>query len=218
MLSLRPTAPRRVLAGALSTALLAGAVVVGSATAEDAPDPVAASPIAAQPAAIGAVQADQAQTLRVLRRARRASDAVPAVVATEIAGPERFGRNAALARAIDTPTGRGWVVPGDDTVCLVAADPVDGWATTCAPTSVVAAEGLTLGLADGDGSTAVALVPDGAEVSVETDDHRTEELTPDASGVVAVDATDADHLEVVTDEGTSETPMLDAEELTSGAE
>jgi hypothetical protein len=218
VLSPRTSSTRRALAGGLAASLLAAGVAVGSAGADDARVPAVASPGAAQPAAIGAVQADQAQTLRVLRRARRASDAVPAVVANEIAGPARFGRNAGLARAIDTPTGTGWVVPGDDTVCLVAQDPVDGWATTCAPTSVVRTDGLTLGLADADGSTVVTLVPDGAEVSVTDDDDRTAPVSPDSSGIVAVDATDADHVAVVTDEGTAETPLLSAEELAAGTE
>jgi hypothetical protein len=107
-------------------------------------------------------------------------------------------------------------VPGDDTVCVVVPDPVDGYATSCSPTAVVATGGLTVGLADADSSTAVALVPDGAKVTVVDDEDHRSRVTPDASGVVAVDAQDADHLDVVTDVGRAETRLVDADELQRG--
>jgi hypothetical protein len=207
----------RVLAGGAAAVLLAGGLIAGAAGADDAPDPTTVAPLAAQPAAIGAVQPAQASTLRVLRRTRRASDAMPAAVADAVAGPGRFGRNPGLARAIDTPTGRGWIVPGDDTVCIVVPDPVDGYGTSCSPTSVVATDGLTVGVADEDGSTAVTLLPDDARLVLTEDDDSTEAVAPDASGVAAVDATDADHLTVVTDEGRATTDLPDAGELGAGA-
>jgi hypothetical protein len=210
VLSLR--APR-TLAGGVTAALLVGGLAVASAGADDAPDPVAVAPAARQPAAIGAVQPAQSGTLRVLRRGRRASDAMPAGVAEAVAGPGRFGRNARLSRAIDTPTGTGWVVPGDDTVCIVVPDPVDGYGTSCSPTSVVAQAGLTVGVADEHGSTAVTLLPDDARLVLTDDDRSTDAVEPDASGVATVDATDADHLTVVTDEGRASTDLPDADEL-----
>lgn len=207
----------RAMAGGLSAALLVGVLAVGSAGAEDAPEPTGVSPAAQQPPAIGAVQADQSATLRVLRRGRRASDAMPADVARTVAGPALFGRNARLSRAIVTPTGTGWVVPGDETVCVVVPDPVDGYGTSCAPTSVVAASGLTVGLADEGSSTAVTLLPDDARLVVTEDDRSTEAVVPDASGVATVDATEADHLTVVTEEGRSTTDLPDADELAAGS-
>jgi hypothetical protein len=217
VLSSRVTFARRTLAATLAAGILAGGgIVAGSAGAEDAPDAtVVPAPAASQPVPIGAVQEDQADALRVLRRAPVAADEMPAA-ARDAAGPGLFGRNPDLARAIATPTGTGWVVPGDDTVCVVVPDPVDGYATSCSPTAVVATGGLTVGLADADSSTAVALVPDGAKVTVVDDEDHRSRVTPDASGGVAGDAQDADHLDLVTAEGRAETRLVDADELQRG--
>lgn len=212
MLSLRRPATRRVVGGTLVAGLLATGLAVGSAGAEDAPDPLAVSPTAEQPAAIGAVQPDQAQSLRILRRAPRAADVLPPDAEAAV-GPGRFGRNPELARAISTPTGTGWVVPGDETICLIAPDPVDGYGVTCAPTSVVKTDGITLGMASKERSTAVTLVPDGAEVTVVDEDRTSAEVAPDGSGVVAVDAEAVDHLEIETDAGVTEQEILDVDDL-----
>lgn len=211
MLTLRRTHVRRGLAVALVAGSLA---VAGQAVAGDpgAPDTVAAPDAVAQPAPIGVVQPDQAEALSVLRRDRSAADRLPAD-ALPAAGPGRFGRNPGLARAVRTTTGTGWVVPGDGVVCLVVPDLVDGYGTSCAPTGVVAAEGLTVGVASDDGASATTLAPDGATVVVEDDAGRRTREVPDASGVTRVDAEGADHLEVVTAAGRSETPLLDADEL-----
>ncbi|MDO9409746.1 hypothetical protein [Patulibacter sp.] len=211
MLSLKHPHTRRAVGGTLLAGVVAAGLtvgVVGPAGAEDAPDRVAVAPDA-QPAAIGAVQADQAQTLRVLRRAKRATDVMPAAAAAAVS-PARFGRNPGLARAIDTPNGRGWVVPGDDTVCLIAPDPVDGYGVTCSPTSMVATDGITLGMTSEDHSTAFTLVPDGAEVTVVDEDRTSQQVTPDASGVVAVDAEQVDHLEIATSDGVADKEISDA--------
>lgn len=220
VLSPRRPALRRGLAVALAAGGLAvaGQAVAGQAVAEDAPDPaaVAAPDAPRQPAPIGAVQPEQAETLRVLRRPQRADDALPAD-ALAAAGPNRFGRNPELARAVRTATGTGWVVPGDGTVCLVVPDPVDGYATSCAPTGVVATDGLTVGLADEDDASATTLTPDGATVAVQDDEGRRTRIAPDASGVTRVEAQEADHLEIHTPAGRSDTPLLDAGELAAGA-
>lgn len=175
--------------------------------------PAPSSPAATTPAPIGAVQPEQARTLAVLARPQRASDAVPAEVATDAAGPGRFGRNPELSRAITTPAGRGWVVPGDDVICLVLPDPVDGYATTCGPTQTVAAKGLTLALVDEQATTAVTVVPPDAEVVATTPEGDRETLEPNASGVVAVSDASADKVTVVTDEGRSTTNIPTADEV-----
>lgn len=215
MLTLRRTVLRRGVAAALVAGSLA---VAGQAIAGEpgAPDTVAAPDVTAQPAPIGAVQPDQAQALTVLRRDVRAGDALPAD-ALAAAGPGRFGRNPDLARAVRTTTGIGWVVPGDGVVCLVVPDPVDGYGTSCAPTAVVVADGLTVGVASDADASATTLVPDGARVVVEDDDGRRTPVAPDASGVTRVDAEQADHLEVRTPSGgAKETPLLDAGEIAAG--
>lgn len=219
MLSLRRPAVRRTAGGTLLAGLVAGGLIVGSAGsagAEDAPVPLAVAPDAAPPA-IGAVQPDQAQSLKVFRRAHRPSDDMPADVAAAV-GPGRFGRNPALARAIKTPTGTGWVVPGNGTICLVAPDPVEGYGVTCSPTGVVQTDGITLGNATEDRSTAVTLVPDGSEVTVVDDDHTSEAATPDSSGVVAVtDAEKVDRVDVKTDDGVAKQEILDEQDFTGGS-
>lgn len=219
MLSLRRPAGRRALTGTVVAGLVATGLAVGSAGsagAEDAPDPLSVAPDAA-PAPIGAVQPDQAQSLKVLRRARRASDAMPPQVAAAV-GPERFGRNPGLARAIQTPTGTGWVVPGDETICLIAPDPVNGYGVTCAPVSVVQTDGITLGMASADRSTAITLVPDGAEVTVVDTDDTSARVAPDASGVVTVpDAQKVDAVEVRTDDGVATQEIVDEQDLSGGS-
>lgn len=214
MLTVRRSTLRRGLVAAVAAA---GLAVAGQAVASDpgAPDVVAAPDAVAQPVPIGAVQPEQATALRVFRRDRRSDDALPAD-ALVAAGPGRFGRNPELSRAVRTSTGTGWVVPGDGTVCLVVPDPLDGFATSCAPTGVVATDGLTVGLADGDGASATTLAPDGASVVVEDDRGRRARVTPDGSGVTRVDAEHADHLEIVTPTGRAETPLLDADEIAAG--
>ena len=211
---------RRSLTAAAAVAVTAVLGVAGSSAVagDEAAPPVAAptSPAATSPAPIGAVQADQAETLKVLRRPLRASDAIPPSVAAAAASPAKFGRNPDLARAIPTPTGTGWVVPGDDTVCVVVPDPVDGYGTTCAPTDTVAATGLTLTMAGDDATKAVTVVPDDAEVVATQPDGERQELQPNASGVVAVDDAEAAKVTVVTDEGRRTTPLPDATDVADG--
>lgn len=212
MLSPRRTHVVRGLAALIATG---GLVVAGTAAADDPPPATSVSPDAAQPAPVAEVQPDQAEALRVLRRDVRPSDALPPA-AEAAASSERFGRNPALARAVRTTNGTGWVVPGDGIVCLVAPDPVDGFGTTCAPTAVVAAGGLTLIQADDHEATATTLVPDGATVVLEQETGARSRVTPDNTGVTRVDASEADHLEVVTEQGRADTPLPDADEMAAG--
>lgn len=218
MLIVRGRGARRLLTAALVTGLAtAGAVgVVGQATAGDAPGPSPASPTAVPPAPIATIQPDQAKTLRVFRRPRTASDALPAA-AVPAASTARYGRNPRLSRAIDTPTGTGWVVPGDNVLCLIVPDPIDGYGTSCAPTAVVEREGLTVGLVGADSSTAVTLVPDGATVTTTDDADRTTAVRPDASGVVRTNPETTDSIAVRTDSGTSETQLLDSDDTPTEA-
>ncbi|WP_210491899.1 hypothetical protein [Patulibacter sp. SYSU D01012] len=211
---------RRTLSVAAALAVTAGLGVAGSSAVagDEAAAPVAAptSPAATAPAPIGAVQPDQAETLQALRRPQRASDAIPADVAAAAASPAKFGRNPDLARAISTPTGKGWIVPGDDTVCVVVPDPVDGYGTSCSPTDTVAATGLTLTMVGKDATKAVTVVPDGAEVVATEPDGDRRALRPDASGVVAVSDAQADKVTVVTDEARRSTPLPSADEVAEG--
>lgn len=95
----------------------------------------------------------------VLFREKQAGQ-MPALVRSQIASSEHFGRNAALARQIDTSTGTGWVIPGDGSVCIAAPDPVDGFGTTCSPIEMAISRGLWIRLSDGKVAHDTLLAPD----------------------------------------------------------
>lgn len=192
-----------VVAGA--AVLVVGGSAVAGVVAGDPPVTVTSS-LGATPV-VGAVQPEQAAAFRVLRRPRRTGDAMPADVAAAMAGPGRFGRNAALARAVRTAEGPGWVVPGRDAVCLVIPEPGVGHTTTCRPTKAATKEGVTLQLVAARASSSVTLVPDGGRVVVSGKGATRSTVRPDASGVVAVDTTGASRLTVVTARGRWTAPV-----------
>ncbi|MGX6448569.1 hypothetical protein ACVU7I_10955 [Patulibacter sp. S7RM1-6] len=207
-----------------STVRLAGALVAvgafaglgSAAVAGDEKAPALVSPISAAATAkppIAAVQPEQARTLAIFRRALRPSDAMPADVAAQAASPAKFGRNPGLARAISTPTGKGWVVPGDGVICLVMPDPVEGYGTTCQPTAAVEARGLTLAVAEDAATNAVSVVPDDAAVVATTPEGTRDTLAPDASGVVTLSDEQAEAVTVVTDDGRGTLPLPTADEI-----
>lgn len=201
----RRRATHLLAASAAVAALAVGGSAVASNDPVDAPVP-GPSPFAS-PVPIGEIQPDQAAAFAVLRRPQRSTDRMPADVAAGVAGPGRFGRNAALARAITTETGKGWVVPGRGVVCLVLPSGDGGYATTCNPTAAAAREGLSLQLVGPDEASSSTLVPDGGRVVVAQDDATTETVRPDASGVASTDTTDAERVTVITDDGRSTTPV-----------
>jgi hypothetical protein len=122
---------------------------------------VVAAAIQTPTAAVTAVQPDAQAAFKLLRTV--APTPMPPDVADAVGSPQRFGRNPALARSIQTPTGKGWVIPGDGFLCIAVPDPVDGWGTTCLPTAVAAQRGLGIGLTAANGkSVETLLVPDGA--------------------------------------------------------
>lgn len=88
---------------------------------------------------------------------------MPADVAAEMASPVRFARNADLAREIVTPAGIGWIVPGDNVLCIIVPDPIDSYGEGCNTVESTLVRGLVLGLTDGPKGpgSVTALVPDG---------------------------------------------------------
>lgn len=152
--------------------LTAGAI--GSITALGAVSATPAAPTAATSPAVDSttptvatptVQPEIAAHFALFRDQPAAP--IPAGIATGIASPSRFGRNPALARSIDTPTGRGWVIPGDGYLCIAIPDPVDGYGESCNTAGRAIAHGLWVRLAgDGPSSKAVDafIVPDGTTV------------------------------------------------------
>ncbi|WP_022928092.1 hypothetical protein [Patulibacter americanus] len=200
---------RRVTTLLATTSTAAVLAVGGSAIASNGVDdaPVASpSPLAMTPV-IGAIEPAQAAAFQVMRRPQRPSDAMPADIAAAMAGPSRFGRNAGLSRAIRTPTGKGWVVPGRGVICLVVPDAAGVYGTTCQTTAAAAEDGVTLQQVGSDESSSSTLLPDGGTLVVTQDDASTDVVQPDASGVASADTTDAERVTVVSEDGRSTTPV-----------
>jgi hypothetical protein len=116
------------------------------------------------------------------------------------------GKNVDLARGFSTPTGRGWVIPGDGFVCMAAPDPVDGFGETCAATSTVTASGMINMLVSPTtpGAAEVSvLVPDGATASVEHVDGSAESLAV-ADGVASENVTKGTSVTVTSSTGSKQ--------------
>lgn len=133
--------------------------------------------------AVPAVQQDITSNFALFRE--QAASPLPAHVAAQVGSSGRFGRNAALARRIDTVAGAGWVIPGDRFLCIAVPTLTGGFATSCVATAVAVAHGLGIRLDAADGHAIDTLVvPDGARAQVSTPTGaRT--LTPGPDGVVS---------------------------------
>lgn len=117
----------------LAATAVAAAAINGSNP--DDPTPNESAPVAA-------VEPDLAAGFAVFARARRASEVMSLKAREQLGGPARNGFNADLSRAIATPNGTGWAVPGRSAVCAVMPDPVDGFGVVCSPTSSALRTGL----------------------------------------------------------------------------
>jgi hypothetical protein len=178
------------LAVSIAALAITTVVAVGTSAANSVPtdSPGATSAFTLPTAAVSAVQVDIATNFALFRSP---PSPIPQEIAVAIASSTRYGRNAGLARAIQTPYGKGWVIPGDGWLCIAMPDPVDGYGESCSPTSLAIQRGLWLRLA-GDTPDAqaadVLLVPDG--VTVKKSAAGT--LTAPGTGIVS-------HLGVVVD-------------------
>lgn len=77
---------------------------------------------------------------------------------------KRNAANYGRARAIDTPTGTGYVMTADhDSVCIAVPDAGNGYGQSCAAREEIVKRGLLVELSSQDGNTSrvVALVPPG---------------------------------------------------------
>ncbi|WP_324910795.1 hypothetical protein [Baekduia sp.] len=147
---------------ALVGVIAAGSVGVALANGDEAPSGVQVPGAlqAPSPSPIAAVQPQAKAAFKVLRDV--APSVMPADVVAQVGSSGRYGRNAALARKISTPTGDGWVIPGNGYVCIAVNDTGYGWGTSCVPTDFAAEHGLAIGLMDAKGRTKETLVvPDG---------------------------------------------------------
>jgi len=140
---------------------------------------VAASPFAPQ-APVAAVQRSVSAHFAILRRPHRgpslptlASAAWGAPVLTPGGINPQYASSVPVATSQYFTAGRIWVMPGNDAVCLQAADPAGGYAVSC-ETSTAADAGELIGTLqpslDGSGGAFVyGLAPDGTDQATVTD-------------------------------------------------
>ncbi len=173
------------------SAVVATIAVTGSALAVTTPggrdSAVERSIVGPRTTAVASVSPEIERTLSVFRT--RTATPVPAKLVPRIASPTKYGRNAALARRIETVTGTGYVIPGDGYVCIVVPDPVDGYGSTCSTVEDIKKRGLYIGLKEGAipaGKHAQTLVvPDGATASVPGASGSPVRRAANATGVVS---------------------------------
>lgn len=192
--------PRRAAAAAATGVAVLGALLLHSAGAHgEAADP---PPFRDGHRAVPAVQAAQAADFAVLRRPRGADDVMPASAARLIGDPRETGKNPALARGFDAPTGRGWVIPGDEVLCAAVPDPVDGFGMSCNTAAAATTGGVigALGTPAAGVYDVFAVVPDGGTASVVTRGGGTRPL-PVRDGVVAARVAGASAVVVTTPSG-----------------
>lgn len=153
---------------------------------------------------IGAVQAEQARQFTILERPRRASDALPDGASRMLSETELTGKNTALARGFRATHGTGWVIPGNETVCLAAPDSLDGYGVSCAPTRDAVKNGLALVSVNPQTPNVrefVMLVPANSEVTARLNDASVASIPVNADGMVVKDMVGVTTVEVRTPTG-----------------
>lgn len=196
-------------------AIVLGLAVVGWVAFGAAEDPAAVSSPRSGPSGLGhrpvasAIQPAQAEGFAVFARPRTAADRMPRGARAHVGNSTVSGRNLALSRAISTPAGTGWAVPGNGAVCLVVRSSRHGYGVTCDATESALARGVIQ--VDMPGGSDVAqltmLAPNGSHVTAQFADGRTQRLSADADGVIAVRLKHATRLTVRTRRATETLPM-----------
>lgn len=165
MLSNRSVRKRHFVTLAVGAVAALGTAAVAVSHADDSSQKQAyGSPTAQLSAPVSELDPALIEAFSAFREQR--ASVPPATVAARVAGPTRYGQNTAYAREIETATGPGWIVPGDDHLCIVVPDPVDGHATSCNPIDDVVRRGIAIELRDG-------AIPDGmsAQTRLLTDEQ-----------------------------------------------
>ncbi len=200
------------VAAALSLSVGGGALAVTAANGDD-PVGVYAPPIAS-------VSTSTSEAFSLFRQAdARADDAMPSDAVEQVATSQRYGRNADLARGVRTANGRGWAVPGADTLCLVVKDPVDGYGTTCRPQQEAARFGVVLIMVAPDDPSVArvsAVLPDGARAEA-VGAGKAQTLAPDAEGAVAAVVPTGSTIEVTSPDGAKNKFAIPSEFPTSAS-
>jgi hypothetical protein len=161
-----PTSPRPPRNRRIARTFLIGVAAFGAGAGVTAAAPGGGSPgtpFAPEPP-VSAIPASESQDFGILRQDQGPGDAFATAPETPA------GANPGLARSVRVPksnlsTGRVWVVPADDAICLRVVDPAsgDGWA--CATTTQATAGDLIAAMQPTSGASGPAFVhgltPDG---------------------------------------------------------
>lgn len=180
-----------------ATVLLAGGVLAMASGIPTPKEPTAEQIVnpayAVRP--VSSVDAQQRASFAILRRVRRTSDDLPSRARSMLDGGRISRRNVDLARAIQTPSGQGWVIPASNRICIAIPDPVDGYGLNCVLTAEALEGALMPTMSGGPGqapgeAVLVGLVPDDARNVTLTDESGRRRELSTTNGVVA---TTADH-------------------------
>lgn len=161
------------------------------------------------PQPIARLQAQQEQNFPVFARERRPADEMPPLASNMLGEAELTRKNTALARAFESPTGTGWVIPGDGMICLALPDSVLGYGVSCAPSERAAAHGLVLVMAEGGApaaQTVAVLLPEGSHASTGRQSVRTR-LEANDDGIAITRLGGDNEVRVVTPRGRRTYPM-----------
>jgi hypothetical protein len=143
-----------------------------------------------------------ASDFAVLAQKQGPGDTVPEKVKAMF--NEGQGSPAAGARSIHTPSGKGWVVPASNKLCLVVPDPVDGFGVSCTPTNEARKRGALAIMGKGDDFGVTLVLPNGAKAVWNTSGAESP-LPASSTGVVVTRLDAGDSLTVTNSAGTSTT-------------
>jgi hypothetical protein len=191
----------------------AAVTTAGIALAADSPAPKTPA-FDDTPTPMAQSVSDDQLAFAVLRRARTATDVMPGSVAAQVGNPSVGGKNVALARAISTPAGTAWVIPGNGSICLAVPDPASPASTplfgvTCNSTDYAVQHGLTILMLDPRTETGITTIvtPDRAGVSIAKATGAASPLALDRDGVASSAVTAGDVVSVRTARGSAVLPV-----------
>ena len=159
---------------------------------------------------VASVHDDLRNGFDVFARPRRSADEMSVQAREQVGNSVRSGRNVALSRAIATPTGTGWAVPGTGAICVVVPDRIDGYGVTCSETKDALTRGAVAMLIAPNAPETVQftmITPRDSSVEAVKADGRIEVLDADVDGVVSATLIGAREVRVRTPTGRSSLTM-----------
>lgn len=192
-----------------------GAVIASGATSDTKTVNDVLLPQTSQP--IPELQPAQSSNFELLRGQATAGDAISQAARAQIGGPSVFGKNLSLARAIDTPDGTGWVVPGDDAICLAVPDGGTGTYGVACNSTDEAVAGLaisTLTRPNNPTVRVIGLLPDNASAPVVTFADGSRQAIATRRGVISAVLREPRTLAVTTALGSTQVDISPVRERT----